>query len=550
MSELPVAPIRVLPPTVAARIAAGEVITRPLSVVRELVDNALDAGARHIDIELSQGGYDLIAVHDDGGGICSADCQLLGIRHATSKLPLDAVLEISTLGFRGEALASIFAVADVEIRTRVSDEALGTRVTREAEMPIQRAPIARRTGTSVEVKRLFRRMPVRRNSADPASEQRLILRWVTTCALVNPAVGFTLRNDDRVLFSSRPAAFQEALENAWGASVAQRLLPFGPLLCGDVQFDGVISGPSTHRSRRDQVVVSVNGRMCSVPELSQALERVWREHLPRGRYPYLVLRICAPPAAIDVNIHPSKDVVAMSAVSGLAALVERELHAVLGRALYQPADTVRLVLRDSSLDGHSASEATAGYETGTGWGQRIVEAGSLPRLRIVGQVDDTLIVCETANGALLIDQHRAHERVIFERLRDRSQQRFAPPIPLHLSGHALRLVEERNDELNDAGWIIELCPPHSAILHACPVGFEPGDLIGILEHAGTESNAPFLAAVACHNAIRKRQPLTVDAAEALLAALTLTTNPTTCPHGQPIILQLDHRFLERQFVWR
>lgn len=538
--------IRVLPEAVVQRIAAGEVITRPRAAVGELVDNALDAGATRIEIEISAGGYDLLAVHDDGVGIASGDADLLFTRHATSKLAgLDALDAVRTLGFRGEALASLAAVADVEIRSRHVSESVGLRLTSAGT----RAPLARQAGTSVTVTRLFSRYPVRREAATPVGEARAIRRLVTQLALARPEVSWLLRSEGRVVLLTTAGDRRAVVEALEGRSGDAGLIELGPLEAGGARVAGLVSGPATSHGSRGGIVLAVNGRLCDVPELRRAIQRAYADILPRHRFPRAILAVDIAPQLVDANVHPAKERVAIRDVGAVAGPLSDELRALLGRATHAVSGRRSLALDLGRLTGGGLAEEEADYAAG-GWERREIAAGSLPALRVIGQVADTLIVCETEIGTLLIDQHRAHERVIYERLLAGEAVEAAEPPRLTISRHLVVALESAADALRQAGWRWTEFGLDDVLVTASPAGLAPGDLPDVLTRYAAESAHDVLAAAACHAAIRKRRPLDPITAVALLEALTRTRAPATCPHGQPIVLNLDREFLERQFGWR
>ena len=531
-----------------ARIAAGEVIGRPRNAVKELVDNALDSGATRIEIEIAAGGYELLAVHDDCSGIPVDDCDLLFVRHATSKLTdAEDLLGVPTLGFRGEALASLATVAEARLRTRQRQAAAGTRVAASFGERSTPQPTGRQPGTSVEVRDLFKRLPVRRAAAEPGVEAAAIRRLVGHLALSRPEIAFELRVDGRVALRTTSGDLRAAFVAVHGDTA--HMLDFGPLADELGCVSGLVSGPGTHRGRRDELVLIVNGRLCAVPDIQSAIERAYAQTLPRRRYPLVALRFDLPPGRVDANVHPSKERVALRDGALLAEAVERELRALLGRMTYRVSERRRLALEAADLPGLRAAERGGDYGVGEGWGQREIAAGTLPRLRVVGQIEETLIVCESALGTLLVDQHRAHERVIFERLLLGETQPVEPPATIALDQLDRARLHERLHELTASGWRFE---SHGAavLVTSAPPELTPADLPAILLRAQLEDAGTLLAEAACHAAIRKRRPITPGAALELLSALSACANPVTCPHGQPIVVRLDRAFLERQFEWR
>jgi DNA mismatch repair protein MutL len=538
-------PIRVLPAPVVARIAAGEVITRPRAAIRELIDNALDAGATRIDIEISGGGYDLIAVHDDGHGIQTAGAPLVLTRHATSKLDGDGALDaVATLGFRGEALASLATVAQVEIRTRHRDESTGARITNQ-----QVEWIARQPGTSVEARGLFAAAPVRRRAAEPTSEARAIRRLIATAAVAWPHIAFTLRTEGRVTLSTLGGTLEDAMLAIYGDDTTLGLLDVDPITGPWYDVRGLASGPGASRGNRDGIVLTVNGRLCTVPEIQRAVERAYTDVLPRQRFPYVTLAITTDLCRVDVNVHPAKERVVIVGAKEIADRVGEALHTLLGRTAHRVAEKRSLALQLGKLPGLQTAETGPAYAAQS-WAGHVIEAGSLPRLRLVGHVEETLIVCESDAGTLLIDQHRAHERVIYERLVAGAPQPLDAPVTITLTIEQLDLLDRQRDGLHAAGWRLTDLGHASYQIDATPPDLTADDLPHVLTRFAAEDAHSILAASACHAAIRKRRPLTPTAAVELLTALTHTPTPTTCPHGQPIIIALDRTFLEKQFDWR
>ncbi|MEX1157318.1 MAG: DNA mismatch repair endonuclease MutL, partial [Thermomicrobiales bacterium] len=451
MNATTLRPIQILPASIVARIAAGEVITRPRAAVRELVDNAIDAGATRIEIEIEGGGYDLIAVHDDGHGIRTADAPLVLTRHATSKLDGDGALDaVSTLGFRGEALASLAAVARVEIRARHRDESTGARIT-ASNSDSHVEWIARQPGASVEARGLFTASPVRRRAAEPTNEARAIRRFIAAAAVAWPHVSFTLRAEGRVTLATSGGVLEDAMLAIYGDDATLGLLEVGPISGAWHNTHGLVSGPGASRGNRDGIVLTVNGRLCSVPELQRAIERAYADILPRQRFPYATLAVTTDPGRVDVNVHPAKERVVILGAKEIADRLETELHTLLGRTAHRVAEKRSLALQLSALPGLQTAETGPDYAAQS-WSGHVIEAGSLPRLRLVGHVEDTLIVCESDAGTLLIDQHRAHERVIFDRMLAGAPQLLDTPTTLILTIEQIDLLDRQRSGLDAAGW--------------------------------------------------------------------------------------------------
>lgn len=557
-------PIQRLPPAVIARIAAGEVITHPADVVRELIENALDAHAGSIRVEITSGGLGSISVHDDGDGIPLADAPLLFTRHATSKGEQHEQRSgIHSLGFRGEGLASIATVAQVVLRSRHASDDHGFGVTAGPGTPPTVTWIARQRGTSVEVRDLFSDFPVRRRALVPATIQRDLRRTLLQIAIARPDVAVRLDADARTLVTTPGGTRDDLLATLCEPATLERLVPL-PLMQGlGWSLDGIVAPPGTHLRGLDGVAMSVNGRRTDVEPLLAALHRAWSRLFPRQRLPFAALWLHIDPQRVDVNIHPAKSQVLIDDVDPIAAALTDAIEQHLGRATWRARELRPLALDLGRFTGPSAhlAEAALPYASVGGetdadaaddpqaWSRVEIEPGTLPALSLVGHVDNTLLVCESAHGTLLIDQHRAHERVIHDRLLAATQQPLEPPALVSLPPHLADLLAHVRGDLERAGWQLDLLPDRVQI-NAVPPGLEPDDLLPLLRLHADDHTHSVLAAVACQAALRKHRALDQPTAVELLRALTTCAQPATCPHGQPIILHLDRAFLERQFEWR
>jgi DNA mismatch repair protein MutL len=327
------------------------------------------------------------------------------------------------------------------------------------------------------------------------------------------------------------------------------LLDAGPVTGSWFDVRGLVSGPGASRGNRDGIVLTVNGRLCTVPELQRSVERAYADILPRQRFPYATLAVTTDPGRVDVNVHPAKERVVILGAKEIADRLERELRTILGRTAHRVAEKRSLALQLGKLPGLQTAETGPAYDA-TSWTGHVIESGSLPRLRLVGHVEETLIVCESDAGTLLIDQHRAHERVIYERLIAGAPQPLDTPATITLTIEQFDLLDRQRDGLHAAGWRLTDLGHASYQIDATPPDLSADDLPHVLARFAAEDTHSILAASACHAAIRKRRPITPTAAVELLTALTSTSTPTTCPHGQPIVINLDHAFLEKQFGWR
>ncbi len=571
--------IAVLPPGVAERIAAGEVIETPAAAVKELVENALDAGARRVIIEVRGGGLAQIRVADDGGGIAADEVALAFQRHATSKLrDLDDLLHMRTLGFRGEALPAIAAVADVTIHTATDGAAAGTVLRFQSGAIIERTKRARSRGTTITVRDLFATLPARRRFLrTPRVEAQQIGQAVRRFALARPDVGFTLAFDSHTtLRTPGTGALAEAATALYGPAVAAHLLPLA-VTVPEGAITGVLGDRAVSRPGRNAVTLIVNGRCAKCPPLAAAFETAYRPLLPRGRHPLAVLHLAVPPETVDVNIHPAKAEVRLLHAVALGAALAEAARTTLGRLPTLPPDDADFSfgpvppapfpteeggeMREMlSLNGmrHAASP-TAPNET-------TLPASNLPALRIVGQLEGRLILAEGADGLYLIDQHRAHERIIYEHLRDHAAREAADadgvePLVLALSPADARRLTARVDDLAALGVACEAWGRNTFLLRSLPPPLAGIDGLGPLlldalgeadDYADDGTDAwrdRLCTALACRSALRRGEPLPPDAMRDLLLRLGTTDSPAVCPHGSPIVLHVGSGFLTRQFGW-
>jgi DNA mismatch repair protein MutL len=556
-------PIRVLPREVVARIAAGEVVERPASAVKELVENALDAGARRIAVEVRGGGLELLRVSDDGCGLPPEELELAFARHATSKLSAPADLQrIVTLGFRGEALPAIAAVAEVEMASRPPGAEVGHWLRLEEGRPVARGQRGMAPGTVVTVWRLFARQPARRKFLrSPASEASLIAQVVSHYALAYPEVRFQLTLDGRTaLTTPGSGSLRDAVAAVYGPQVALALLAVGWQQEG-LRVEGLVGPPQLARASRAYQSFFVNRRWVQNRRLSFALEEAYQGLLPGGRHPMAVLDICLPPEAVDVNVHPTKAEVRFQDEQAVLSALARAVRA----ALLEGAPVPRAPVAPTPPQPPMAEELAAPALWSAGAPPR-PEAGPTPRralplLRVVGQVASLYIVAEGPDGMYLIDQHAAHERVLYEEVLARRQagapvaQGLLAPLPLELSPPQEALLRECWDDLSAHGFQVEPFGERGYLLRAVPYALkdeEPGAaLLAVLDRLaqdrppqGTDRVA---AAVACHAAVRAGKALSLEEMRELVGRLEEAQVPHTCPHGRPTMLQLRAEELARGF---
>ncbi|HZS93514.1 MAG TPA: DNA mismatch repair endonuclease MutL [Chloroflexota bacterium] len=554
MTDVALAPrIQVLSPEVVERIAAGEVVERPASVVRELIDNALDAGATTVHVETRGGGLRLIRVTDNGSGIPADQIELAFRHHATSKIREESDLErVVSLGFRGEALPSIAAVSDLSILSAPAGM-VGTRLDLAHGAIVRRSHQSRQPGTTVTVRDLFSAHPARlKFIGSPRAESAQISALVRRYALAHPEVSFTLTLDGHASLRTSGLGLEEAFGEIFGASAGSALRPLGPIEREGIELRGFITGPPITRSSRQHITILVNGRCVTSRALSAALEDAYRSLLPRGRHPIALLSLTVPRERVDVNVHPSKESVKVRDEKAIGDVIREAVREQLGRAASLPPPTSFVLGAVQEALPHAVAE------TGPEWD---VVTGSLLRdLQVVGQVRGSLIMAESRTGLYLIDQHRAHERAIYELLRrqqaqGRAGQLLLEPLHIEVTPQQMARLEPRLGELATLGFSCEWFGGHSFLVRSVPVLPETGDLPGMVEDLldlaadDTDWQHRILASVACRSATKRGRALTPAQCRELVELLAATETPAVCPHGSPIILHFDQRFLERQLDW-
>jgi DNA mismatch repair protein MutL len=572
-------PIRVLPPEVASAIAAGEVIERPASVVKELVENAIDAEAKSVRIRTANAGIQLVEVEDDGIGIPAREIQLTVERHATSKLAKSEDLyDIRSLGFRGEALASIASVSRFQLTSKTDEDEIGARLRVEAGGPAQIEAIGAPTGTSVVVRDLFYNLPARRQFLkSKVTERRHIKDWVTRYALAYPDIQFSLHEESRPLFeSSGQGGRREVLAELLGVERAREMIALPDFSTFELDVSGYISPPSITRSNRGQLTFFVNGRWIQDGALTAAVVQAYQGLLMVGRYPFAVLFVNLPPEAVDVNVHPAKAEVRFRDPRSAFSTVQRAVRATLLRET--PPPSFQLESRwgagegDRSLGPTSASLWQVG-QSSVGppaiQGEQMIQAPlrgktSVPLLRAVGQVGSAYLVAEGPDGIYLIDQHAAHERVLYERfmrgLREGrlESQALLEAASVELEGYQTGLLEDRLDLINRLGFEIESFGPKTYRVRAIPAllgAISPEmalrSLIENLEEdeepLKSELEALIAARVCKRAAIKAGQVLSLEEQRTLVRDLESCGSPRTCPHGRPTLIHLSVDSLERQF---
>ena len=586
-------PIRLLSPEVASQIAAGEVVERPASVVKELLENSLDAGAKTITITVEDAGKKLVEVADDGSGISSSELELAASRHATSKLVhSDDLFSISTLGFRGEALASIGSVSHMTITSRVKGEKEGARIKVEGGTSGKLTKVGTTVGTTVRVEDLFYNVPARlKFLKTDVTERRTIDSLVTRYALAYPDIRFKLAEGKSItLQTAGDGDRRTILASLYGVDVAKQMLEVMAEEDG-YRLTGFISPTSLTRSNRKEITFFINGRWVQEISLTTALLQAYHTMLMVGRYPLTALFLEIDPHAVDVNVHPAKAEVRFRDQDKVFSFVQRSVRKAL--LAYSPVPNVAPSLWGTTRTVPSEERSSSvgldwaiGHDEVIGSGEQRVEnsdrlsvnstqnaVGSsgqqsaferIPLMRLIGQVGGTYLVAEGPDGLYLIDQHAAHERVLFEKLMAQhemkkiSSQALLNPEVVTVPPASAQLLLTQLPILKHFGFDVEEFGPNTFQVRAMPIlftGSDPASALRALVEDFEEDETPLqnevearLAARVCKRmAVKGGQALTSEEQRALLTDLEACDSPRTCPHGRPTMIHLSVDMLERQF---
>ncbi len=561
--------IQKLSPEVIGKIAAGEVIERPASVAKELLENALDAGCSQVTVEVGRGGLDLIRVSDDGCGIMADDLPLAFERHATSKLLGDDGLDaISTLGFRGEALPSIAAVAAVEMLSRPTDAAGGRFVSLSNGAILDSGDRGMPPGTVVAVRRLFSRQPARlKFLRSPAAEATQIASVLSHYALAYPEVRFTLLTDGRLTLRTPGSGdLTDAAAGVYGHQVARLLLPLAPSASSRAvlpTFDGLVGEPELSRANRNYITLFINRRWVRNRSLTFAIEEAYQGFLMTGRHPLAIVDVRLAPSDVDVNVHPSKLEVRLRNEREVFALLQREVRRTLTQRSPLPAvsPTTWPGSPRPPIPGRPVEAAPLPLERAdVPLPEQPPLTPALPVLRPLGQVGSVYVVAEGPEGLYLVDQHAAHERILFERFLKAGGapdvQGLLEPVAVELAPRQQALVQEMAQELTDQGFALEPFGENSFLVRSIPSALSGEDvgasLTEFLDALAREEAVPdrrqrVAMSLACHAAIRAGQTLSAEEMRELLRQLEQTENPRHCPHGRPTMVHLSADDLAREF---
>jgi DNA mismatch repair protein MutL len=624
--------IRILPDNIANKIAAGEVVERPAAVVKELVENALDAGAMRIRVDVEGGGKKLIRVTDDGCGMNHDDAMLAFERHATSKLrEAEDLMSVSTLGFRGEAIPSIAAVSRFVLETRAADEPSGTRVEINGGKLIDVKETGLPAGTSITVRDLFYNLPARRKFLRAEqTEMSHVAALVTHYALANPERGFVLSASTGELLNVSPVeGMRERFYQVFGAQTLEQMVDLGDVITafpaaapvsgsatrlrgyspefgakfpqdeepetGEVAYrlTGFLSNPQVQKQNRNSIFIFINGRLIRDPQLLHAIGEAYRNVIPPGTFPMALLFLEMPFEEVDVNVHPAKTQVRFRRQSLVHDFLRDSLRQrlsisrpvstfpvtappnvtapipVIPRSEFalqpQPAETARLAFGPNPVQPQEAASVPISFPAIQNQAPAAAPPTDLADLRPLGQLKESFIVAANSEGLWIIDQHVAHERVLFEQVLKRRQgrerlegQSLLMPYILRLTPAQQAAYETIREELEADGFELEPFGHSTIAVKAAPAGVAPGEIERLLsEVLDNQEQTPttgleeiqrkVAASVACHAAIKVNMPLDYKKMQWLLDALSRTESPMTCPHGRPVVLKYSMREILKAF---
>jgi len=573
--------IHVLPDEVASQIAAGEVVERPASAVKELVENAIDAGAKRISIRILGAGRQLIEVSDDGSGISADDVELAIARHATSKLQkADDLFHIGTLGFRGEALASIASVSHFVLTSRVAGQESGDRAVIDGGKLVSIEKSGVPVGTVVTVQNLFYNTPARlKFLKQEQTERQQIDGLITRYAMAYSGISFTLEQEGKpILRTSGNGNRREIIGQLYGEEIARQMLEV-EFEDNNIEIKGFISPISLTRSNRRELTFFINGRWIQDVMLSSALLKAYQTFLMVGRYPIAILFIQLPPEEVDVNVHPAKAEIRFKHPDQMFALVQRAIRR--GLLAFSPVPQVSVNTwkldpdRDiRQLDWNARSihpepqtpsemsNRVEASDTPQSTEETNFPGATIPLLRWVGQIGGTYLIAEGPDGLYLIDQHAAHERILFEKMTGKQgnleSQALLEPQVFQIPPQTSRILSESLEILKKLGFQVEEFGSNTFRVSSVPAIFTGADPVAVVRSVVEdfeEDETPLagqlearLAARICKRmAVKGGQILSTEEQKQLIHDLEMCVSPRTCPHGRPTMVHLSVDLLERQF---
>jgi len=558
--------INVLSEKTVNQIAAGEVIERPASVVKELVENSLDAGADEISVEVDEGGKERIKVKDNGFGMTKEEVKLAFQKHATSKIEqIEDLDDLSSLGFRGEALPSIAAVSKVKALTKTEDQIEGTKIVLEGGDVLKIEEVGCAVGTSIEVKDLFYNTPARRKYLKRTNtELSHISEVVTRNAIANPEVEFSLiHNGNELTFVPKSSSMLENIKSIYGKEVAKRMVEVEKEF-DDFSVRGYVSKPEITRSNRKHIFTYVNSRYVKNNVLKDGIVDGFGTLLKKGRYPLAFLDISIDPTKIDVNVHPTKTKIRFLEAGRVSERIAEAVNDALLEEDLVPDKSIETDVEDLDRGTAEEKKEVGGSQSRLEIDEESeVEESKLSHMSIVGMVKDSYIVVETSSGMAVVDQHAAHERINYEELKDRvkdeiDSQKLVSPKTVELKPEEAALLRANEELLEKLGFEIDHFGKTTFRIRAIPVIFgevqEKDILHSILDELSDlstnsleERREEMVKYMACHDSVTAGEKLSITNAKRLLEELGQMENPYTCPHGRPTIVSFAEKEIEKWF---
>jgi DNA mismatch repair protein MutL len=587
--------IKILPEHLANKIAAGEVIQRPASAVKELMENSLDANAKSIQVIIKNGGIDLIQVVDDGKGMMRDDAEVAFLRHATSKIETYEDLEsIRTLGFRGEALASIAAVSQVEMRTRQAGNDVGTLVRISGNSQIEIADESCAIGTTILMRNLFFNTPARRHFLkSTATEYRHIYDVVQKCAISNPEVEFQFFSDDESIVHFRSCVLPDRIKDIFGESLTTTLMPVDSTT-EPISISGFIGQPQFARRGKAEQFIFLNKRFIISKNLNHAVYQAYEHLIEKGSFPFFIIFISIDPRKVDVNVHPTKMEVKFEDESSIYKLLLTVIRSTL--AQYDLVPQIQLVSKESekpnitdsfrlasqpvqprrfndknesmqselpkTKDVYPAMESI--FNGNIDAQSRIGQVSASNSLKELRQLRNKYILSQSEEGILIIDQHAAHERIIYEKVRSRFvhkekvSQQLLFPITIELTPGDSKLVKELEQEFEMLGFSLKYFGNHTIIIDGVPPEIKAGTEGSILQdvlslykddkqEVSMKPSERLAKTFACKAAVKAGDVLSQSEMISLIEQLANADVPNVCPHGRPVSMKLTIEELDRRF---
>tara|TARA_Y100000590_G_scaffold452310_1_gene595261 strand:- start:4882 stop:6648 length:1767 start_codon:yes stop_codon:yes gene_type:complete len=583
--------IKILNPELSSRIAAGEIIERPSSIIKELIDNAIDASSSTINIVIENGGLTYILVSDNGNGIPQNELQIAIQRHATSKITtIDDLDNISTLGFRGEALPSIAAISKFQIITKTNSDQFGSKLQINHGEIISQKTHASDVGTTIIAEELFKKYPARRKFLrSPQTEKLHIKTLIQRYALSYPNIKFNLKQDNKTIFSSPGNNnMEETIASIYNSKIAESMLKIVNNKnlddIKDIQIKGYISPISLHKTNNREIIFYVNNRWIQGSILKSSIEKAYYGFLRQGLYPICVIKIYLPSTEVDVNVHPAKTEVKFKQPWKIFDAIQSSVRETLLETSPLPEfgmnqwfDLERTKTSNTRSPINFANNITPDIETekifketasinletmNTKPSNTIIPKNTLPILRVLGQIENKYIICEGPNGIQILDQHGAHERIQFEKIKKSIEkniietQKILEPVTLEFDSSQQDIIETHKELILQTGFELESISHGLYLLTAVPSVLNKRNpknaflevIDQLIEKTTFNSWADKLSAsVACHSSIRAGDKLTVDEMKKLIKDLEMCENPNNCAHGRPTIINISSKLLEHEF---